>query len=235
MERVALGRGTIRAHARKRPWRPAIQGVVLLLVAVLCIVVALGGVFDDEPALDGAASSAGGNGGAVNGGDANPAADAPATAGPTPTDGAAPSGEATAPAEAAIAPAEAGGALPADTAAVGPDVQTDPLCVPASEAWAQSAKAQVDVSLAHPRSVVTGFTTAREALASVEPPDAVVEDWTLVRNYVTEIADAVEETGTDDPVRLGKAIDSVGDDIDTAALTAASGRVTSYFQDGCTG
>ncbi|MBD8078896.1 hypothetical protein [Cellulosimicrobium arenosum] len=121
-------------------------------------------------------------------------------------------------------------------AAAGPESGTardDEACAAAQESWNAAARAQVDLSVEHPRDLVTGFVTARDALAEATPPPDVVADWAVVRSSLTVIADAVEATGPEDRADLVRAIDRAGRHVDTGALAAASERVTAYLQAGC--
>jgi len=199
--------------------RTVLHGAVLAVVAGVSLAVVLGGSFD-VVSLPGAAPAA------------VPSAPVPATEGGATTgsgDGAGdPAGDGAA----------TGPSVPADPAAgdgtdAPPVATTDPVCHDAEVAWGASAKAQVNLSVEHPETLVEGFTTARDALTGVTPPDEIARDWAVVRTYLTMIADEVEATGASDTGELTRAIDRVGRRIDTAALTASSQRVTEYFRAGC--
>jgi hypothetical protein len=196
--------------------RVAARGVVLVVMAGLCVTTVASGSFDvvTVPAVPvpAPAPSPAGDGG---------------TAPVTPETG----GEATG--DAQDAPTDGGegeAGTPAGPGAAAPD----PACLAAERAWADAAEAQLDVTVEHPEELVEGFTAARDALAAAEPPAGVARDWDVVATYVAMIADAVEAAGPDDEAELARALDRVGRRIDTAALTGSSERVTQFFHAGCT-
>jgi len=190
------------------PVRAVAHAAVLAVVGGLCLAVVVSGAFD-----------------VVSLPDAAPAAvhSPPAASGGTP--GATPDAGAT---------AEPGGEDEGATADPAAGTGVDPVCREAEVAWGAAAKAQVNLSVEHPEALVAGFTTARDTLAGATPPQAVARDWAVVTTYLTMIADEVEVVGADDTGELSRAIDRVGRQIDTAALTQASQRVTEFFRAGCT-
>lgn len=213
--------------AMRSPVRTAAHGAVLVAVAALCFVTVASGSFDVvslpgaapaavPPAAAGGADDVGPVGGA--GTDAAPDVDADADGGAAAEEGAPPEGS-------------DGGE---QTAGDAPSTTTDPACRDAEVAWGDAAKAQVNLSVEHPATLVAGFTSARDTLAAAEPPSAIAQDWNVVTTYLTMIADAVEAAGADDPGELARSIDRVGRRIDTSALTRSSQRVTEFFQAGCT-
>lgn len=196
--------------AMRSPVRTVAHGAVLVAVAALCFATVASGSFD-VVSLPGAA----------------PAAVPPASAGGT--DDAAPAGGTGTDAPGVDGGAE--GSAPDEGVDPAP---VDPACHDAEVAWGDAAKAQVNLSVEHPETLVAGFTTARDTLAAAEPPSAVAQDWDVVTTYLTMIADAVEAAGADDPEELARSIDRVGRKIDTGALTRSSQRVTEFFHAGCT-
>lgn len=184
--------------------RAVAHGVVLVVMAGLCVTTVTSGAFDVvtvPAAVPGPAPSA-------ETGDGVAAPGAPEGGAPADgqTDGTTGTGDAGAP---------------------------DEACVAAGRAWGDAAKAQLDVSVEHPEGLVAGFTTARDTLAGAEPPGAIARDWDVVSTYTAMIADAVEAAGAQDRAELARSLDRVGRRIDTAALTDASQRVTEFLQAGC--
>ncbi|WP_139316058.1 hypothetical protein [Cellulosimicrobium sp. CUA-896] len=174
------------------------HGVVLAVLAGLCVTTAASGAFDvvtipSSPAAPAPAPSPAADGGA---GPVAPETGG-AGAGDAPTD--------------ADADAGGGGATPQDPEGATPDGATpDPACLAAERAWADAAAAQLDVTVEHPEELVEGFTTARDALVAAEPPADIARDWGVVATYVRMIADAVEAAGPDDRAELARALDRVG-------------------------
>jgi hypothetical protein len=134
---------------------------------------------------------------------------------------------------ASAADADAAAAAEGDPAApVDPAVDTS-FCAGTEAAWAAANTAQVSMSVDHPRTLVTGFENARVALTSVEPPADVAADWKTVTSYVSTAAKALAKADSDSPKEIVKALDDAGKDLDTAAMTAASARVTAYLDTTC--
>lgn len=104
-------------------------------------------------------------------------------------------------------------------------------CAEAQVAWSRAATAQVSMSADEPRTLRSGFTRARDALAGVRPPDPVVSDWQLVLDYLSTVASAVEEADGDGAV--SEAVAGALGTLDTPAMTAASDRVTTYLRGDC--
>ncbi|MFF3066394.1 hypothetical protein ACFVQ3_17795 [Oerskovia sp. NPDC057915] len=169
-------------------------------------------------------------GGCSGGGDAEPSAASPtssasdAAADSTAVDAAT---DAASAADADAAAAEGDAAAPADPAA------DTSFCAETEAAWAAANTAQVSMSVDHPRTLVTGFENARVALTSVEPPADVAADWKTVTSYVSTAAKALAKADSDAPKEIVKALDDVGKDLDTEAMTAASARVTAYLDTTC--
>ncbi len=215
--------------AMRSPVRTVAHGAVLVAVAVLCFATVASGSFD-VVSLPGAAPAAAPptTGGAADDADPGPGTDAPGTDGGLGADGG--TGSDVAPTAGADEDDPAGTTDPAAT----PDVATaDPACHAAEIAWGDAAKAQVNLSVDHPDTLVAGFTTARDTLVAADPPAAIAQDWAVVTTYLTMIADAVEAAGADDPDELARSLDRVGRRIDTGALTRSSQRVTEFLQSGC--
>ncbi|MFD6179302.1 MULTISPECIES: hypothetical protein [unclassified Isoptericola] len=124
----------------------------------------------------------------------------------------------------------ASGLLPgaADDAAL-PDGPADE-CAVVQAAWSQSASLQVGMRVDDPASLRHGFVGARDALAGVRPPDAVLADWRTVTDYVGTVADTVEAA---DEADVAAAVASAIAELDTTAMTQASNRVTTFLKDGC--
>jgi hypothetical protein len=165
------------------------------------------------------------------GGDADSAEPSPKTAATesAPAEDNAAVDAATDAASAADADAEAAAGGEAD-----PAVDTS-FCAETEAAWAAANTAQVSMSVEHPRTLVTGFENARVALTSVEPPAEVAADWKTVTSYVTTAAEALSKADIDSAKSIVGALDDAGKDLDTDAMTAASGRVTAYLDATCTG
>jgi hypothetical protein len=109
-------------------------------------------------------------------------------------------------------------------------------CAEAQGAWARSAASQVRMSAEDPSSLRRGFRDAADALAGVLPPEPVAEDWQSVLDYLTAVAAAVEERAGDaveDDDAVTSAVANAMGDLDTAAMTAASDRVTRYLKEDC--
>ncbi len=106
-------------------------------------------------------------------------------------------------------------------------------CEQAARAWGDAAKAQVDLSLDHPRQLVDGLVAAREALGSAEPPAAIASSWTIFETDVTILANAVEQVGPDNRTALANALDKATKRIDPQEMTQAAAAVTAYFENGC--
>jgi hypothetical protein len=122
------------------------------------------------------------------------------------------------------------GLVPTDPDGVAlPDGPADE-CAVVQAAWSQSASLQVGMSVDDPASLRHGFVGARDALAGVRPPDDVLEDWRTVTDYVGTVADTVEAADEGD---VAAAVASAIAELDTAAMTQASNRVTTFLKDGC--
>ncbi len=106
-------------------------------------------------------------------------------------------------------------------------------CAAASKVWNQANRAQVDLTLEHPRRLIQGFGAARDALASVEPPSEIAEDWRAYAADVATIAAAVEAAGPDDVDDLRDALERAVRSVNANSMAATSVRVTKYFQAGC--
>ncbi|MBD7979606.1 MULTISPECIES: hypothetical protein [Oerskovia] len=167
------------------------------------------------------------------GGDADSAESSPKTAatGSSTAEDSAAVDAATDAASAADADAEAAAAAGGEA---DPAVDTS-FCAETEAAWAAANTAQVSMSVEHPRTLVTGFENARVALTSVEPPAEVAADWKTVTSYVTTAAEALSKADIDSAKSIVGALDDAGKDLDTDAMTAASGRVTAYLDATCTG
>lgn len=167
------------------------------------------------------------------GGDADPTEQSPkpaATESSTTEDSAAVDA-ATDAASAADADAEAAAAAGGEA---DPAVDTS-FCAETEAAWAAANTAQVSMSVEHPRTLVTGFENARVALTSVEPPAEIAGDWKTVTSYVRTASEALSKADIDSAKSIVGALDDAGKDLDTDAMTAASGRVTTYLDTTCTG
>ncbi|WP_188521786.1 hypothetical protein [Isoptericola cucumis] len=125
---------------------------------------------------------------------------------------------------------DAGGAAASGEASAAVPVEPA-TCAEAQVAWSRAATAQVAMSADQPRTLRTGFTRARDALAAVRPPEPVVADWQVVLDYLSTVATAVEKADGDDdvPGAVAGALES----LDTPAMSAASDRVTTYLRDDC--
>jgi len=120
----------------------------------------------------------------------------------------------------------------------GPDVEDDAVppatqqaCAVTQVAWATSANAQVGMSAEKPETLVRGFLGSREALAGVQPPPAIAADWNTVVGYVDEVAKAVESVEDDSQIE-GAVVSALGR-LDTAEMTEAAERITTYLKAGC--
>jgi len=103
-------------------------------------------------------------------------------------------------------------------------------CPVVQAAWSRSASLQLGLSADDPATLRRGFVGAHEALASVHPPPAVREDWLTVLTYVGTVAEEVEGADEADlPAVVGETLSR----LDTAGMTAASERVTTYLKAGC--
>lgn len=207
----------------RSPVRAVAHGVVLVAVAVLCFATVASGSFDVVTLR---ASAPAGPTPAEDPQDDAPVVDV--AAGEDDPDGAADDEEAPADGD------DAEGSGGSDAEGEEPAATVDAACRDAEVAWGAAAKAQMNLSVEHPRDLVTGFTTARDELAGAEPPAAIAQDWAVVATYLTMLADAVEAAGPDDAGELARSIDRVGRKIDASALTTSSQRVTEFFHGGCT-
>lgn len=104
-------------------------------------------------------------------------------------------------------------------------------CAEAQQAWAQAASAQVTMSSEDPQSLRQGFVAARDAVVTVSPPTAIVDEWEVVGEYLATVAQAVEAAGGDAYVQV--AVKEALSDLDTTAMTQASDKVTTYLKAGC--
>ncbi|MCK9792929.1 hypothetical protein M1843_04095 [Isoptericola sp. 4D.3] len=103
-------------------------------------------------------------------------------------------------------------------------------CAVVQAAWSRSASLQIGMSVDEPDTLRRGFLGARDALAEVRPPDAVLDDWQTVTTYVGTVADTIEEA---DQGEVASAVASALAELDTGAMTAASDRVTTFLKAGC--
>lgn len=103
-------------------------------------------------------------------------------------------------------------------------------CPVVRAAWSKSASLQIGMTADDPATLRRGFVGARDALADVRPPTEVRDDWLTVATYVGTVADEIEAAGEDE---VASAVADALADLDTAAMTAASNRVTTFLKDGC--
>jgi hypothetical protein len=108
---------------------------------------------------------------------------------------------------------------------------TPQACAVAQVAWTKSANAQVRMSAEEPRTLVSGFVDAREALVGVQPPAAIAGDWSIVVRYVDEVAKAVDDVK--DEAQIESAVVETMGRLDTAGMTAAAQRITAYLKADC--
>ncbi|SKC75059.1 hypothetical protein SAMN04324258_3361 [Krasilnikoviella flava] len=103
-------------------------------------------------------------------------------------------------------------------------------CAVVQAAWSRSATLQLGMSADDPATLRRGFVGARDALVDVRPPTAVQDDWRTVTAYVGTVADEIELADEDD---VSSAVAEALAGLDTAAMTAASNRVTTFLKEGC--
>lgn len=112
-------------------------------------------------------------------------------------------------------------------------------CAETKDAWARAAQAQLRLSADEPATLQRGFRDARDALSAVRPPAPVADDWDVVLDYLSTVTDAVEEEvagahgAGEDPEAVTAAVASAMGDLDTTAMTAASGRITAFLKEDC--
>jgi hypothetical protein len=87
------------------------------------------------------------------------------------------------------------------------------------------------MSAEDPATLRSGFLGARDALADVQPPAAIASDWGTVTTYVDTVAEAVADVKDDDEVEA--AVAGAVSGLDTTAMTAAAGRITTYLKADC--
>ncbi|MFD6134230.1 hypothetical protein [Isoptericola sp. NPDC060257] len=103
-------------------------------------------------------------------------------------------------------------------------------CPVVQAAWSRAASLQIGMTADDPATLRRGFVGARDALAEVRPPTEVRDDWLTVATYVSVVADEIEAAGEDE---VASAVADALADLDTAAMTAASNRVTTFLKAGC--
>ncbi|MCF4119567.1 hypothetical protein L1785_01065 [Antribacter sp. KLBMP9083] len=108
-------------------------------------------------------------------------------------------------------------------------------CATAQLSWAQSNNAQASMNGEDPATLRNGFIQSRNALDGVNPPAAVAEDWGTVVGFVTAAAGAVEGIDPADSEGVVAALNSVGPSLDQQEMIAASKRISTYLESGCTG
>ena len=106
-------------------------------------------------------------------------------------------------------------------------------CADAQAAWADANKALVGMSGSNPGSLVLGFSAARDALRSIEPPAPIADDWRTVSAYMSTVAKALEDVDRDDKGALDAALAGIDGDLDTDATTKASTEVTAFLDGDC--
>ncbi|MFE5293193.1 hypothetical protein ACFQ8T_13540 [Isoptericola sp. NPDC056618] len=103
-------------------------------------------------------------------------------------------------------------------------------CPVVQAAWSRAASLQIGMTADDPATLRRGFVGARDALAEVRPPTEVRDDWLTVATYVSVVADEIEAAGEDE---VASAVADALANLDTAAMTAASNRVTTFLKAGC--
>ena len=119
---------------------------------------------------------------------------------------------------------------PAQVAAASPEV-----CAAAQVAWTTSAARQAGMLPEQPETLRTGFVGASLALADVEPPPAIAEDWGAVKSYLDEVAAPLGDVDPGDSETITDVVADALARLDTAAVTAAAARVTAYLKSSCAG
>jgi len=119
---------------------------------------------------------------------------------------------------------------PGTSAEGGGTVGPADACTVVQAAWSRSATLQLGMSVDDPATLRRGFVGARDALVEVHPPAAVAEDWQTVGTYVGTVADEIEAA---DEADTASAVAGALADLDTAAMTQASDRITTFLKGGC--
>lgn len=70
---------------------------------------------------------------------------------------------------------------------------------------------------------------------SVKPPEEIKDEWSLVADYFTQMADKLEGVADDDVDSFTAAVIEVGEDLDPEAMNSASKKVSTYVEDHCEG
>lgn len=133
----------------------------------------------------------------------------------------------------------ASGAVPGPRAEPADGAVAPASCAETKDAWARAARAQLRLSADDPATLQRGFRDARDALSAVRPPAAVADDWEVVLGYLSAVTEAVEEEAAgahgagQDPEAVTAAVAGAMGDLDTAAMTQASDRVTAFLKEDC--
>ena len=142
------------------------------------------------------------------------------------------------PAEQSPKPAATESSAAEDSAAV--DAATDAASAADAEAEAAAAAGgeadpAVDTSFCAETEAAWAAANTAQVSMSVEPPAEIAGDWKTVTSYVATAAEALSKADIDSAKSIVGALDDAGKDLDTDAMTAASGRVTTYLDTTCTG
>lgn len=96
-----------------------------------------------------------------------------------------------------------------------------------------AANAQTGISEEDPSSLRSGFVKARDAMASITPPDGIAQEWNDAQTFYATIADAVEKKKAGDAEGIVEAAAAASGKVDTNAMLETSKQITAYVNDNC--
>ncbi|MBL0887190.1 hypothetical protein [Myceligenerans indicum] len=106
-------------------------------------------------------------------------------------------------------------------------------CAAAQTAWAKAANAQTGISEDEPASVRSGFIEARDAMESIDVPEAIAKDWGAAHTFYATIADALEAEEAGDAEGIAEAAQIASTKVNTDDMIATSKRITRYVNADC--
>ncbi len=135
----------------------------------------------------------------------------------------------------ALVPESDGGlpASPSPSPSPSPSAEASGECVALQTAWRATNQALVSLSAEHPRELVHSFRTASGAMADVEPPEGVADDWATMADYLTRVNTALEDVDADDADAVGAAMSAAVTGQESQEAIDAAGRITVFVSAGC--
>lgn len=106
-------------------------------------------------------------------------------------------------------------------------------CATLTAAWTKTNKALLSLSDEHPRALVAGLLTARDAMADVDAPAGVTDDWATVRTFLDDAGTAVQDVDPGDAKAVAAALDTAVKPGTSDAVAGASQEITAFLATSC--